>query len=120
MAALFHLHRNPALPIEEVTIPTTELQLAIEWLAHPLADSHREIVSSLTPPLSVAGQLTRLQLTDTEQRILHRIIERPGICRRELQRSLSGVMANERDSALTELFLRNLVRADSGGRLFRA
>lgn len=120
LAALFGLHQKPNEPIGEERIGEDAVASACRWLSGTLADPHRAIAASIVSPASVREERARLRLTDNEQRIYHRITQRPGLGRRELQRSLSGVTADQRNEALTELFLRNLVRADAAGRLFGA
>lgn len=117
MAVTLSLYCNEELEGDKIAIPEKEIETIASWTLDKLAPPHREIVHSLYMPPSASRTLTGLELTDEEQRIFHRITERPGITRRELQRSLSGLTADERDRALSELFFRNLVVTDSRGRL---
>jgi hypothetical protein len=120
MATVFALFRDEEVVTEMPEVTSQDLDWAIRWIEGWLVASHRRLLGSIVSGVSVKRDRLRLQLTDIEQRIYHRIVERPGLGRRDLLRSLHGFTAEDRDGALTELFIRQLVRPDASGRLFAA
>ncbi|MCB1079539.1 MAG: hypothetical protein KDM64_17100, partial [Verrucomicrobiae bacterium] len=120
VANVFALFRQAPAAREDggAAVSRLDLVAAIRWMEAKVIAPHRELRERLVSGVSVRTVSDRLRLTDMERRVYHRIVERPGVTRRELLRSLHGVRSEDRDSALTELFRRGLVEADEEGRCF--
>lgn len=118
IANVVAIFRQELATIQTPRVTRDDLGAAIRWMEAGLIEPHCRLLGRVVSPASVERVRSRLQLTDTEQRIYHRIQERAGLTPRELSRSLHRIDAETRDHALTELFRRGLVESNRDGRLY--
>lgn len=108
--AILH-HEDNSLPAS-LAVDENGLYAVITVLARPLLSRSLSSWTKVVSDPSVKLATDMHGATDNEKRILKKITDRPGITKRQLQRSFDSMMADERNAAVDTLVGRDLVRLE--------